>query len=72
MPNPYYWIFGFCALVLAQTMGSFAATSLVTGLDRTIVYLAAVPLITVLVCTTALFRGKWGILVVAAATATTF
>jgi len=72
MPRPPHWLNRFIALVLAQTLGSLAATSVVTGLDRAAVFLVAVPLITMLLCTMAGFRAKWGFPVVAIATVTTF
>lgn len=72
MPQPSHRINRLCAVVLAQTMGSFAATSMVSGLDRTVVFLAIVPLITVLLCTTAPFRAKSSFSVLAAGSVASF
>ena len=72
MPKPSRWISRFFALLLTQTVGSFVATSLVTGLNRTAVLLVVVPLITALLCTTAYFRAKHSILIVVAGTIATF
>jgi hypothetical protein len=72
MRRSIHWIARFIVLVLAQTLGSLAVTSLVAGIDRTAVFLGVVPLITTLLCTSAGFRSKQGFLVVALATMATF
>ena len=72
MPKPSHWISRFFVLLLTQIVGSFVATSPVTGLTRTAVLLVVVPLITTLLCTTAIFRAKFSILIVVVGTIATF
>ncbi|MBI3865035.1 MAG: hypothetical protein HY290_24435 [Planctomycetia bacterium] len=64
MPQPSYWIQHFFALVLAQTVGGFVATSLVSGLTRSAVLLVVIPLISMLLCAAAYFRSRYSIVVV--------
>ena len=66
------WIGRFVALILGQLAGSLVATSLVTGLTRTAVFLVVLPLITTLLCTTDYFRSKGSILTVVVGTLATF
>ena len=72
MPGPLRWTSQLFAVFIAQTVGGFFATSLVTGLTRTAVLLVVVPLITTLLCTTSLFRTKYSIFTVIAATMAAF
>lgn len=59
-------------ICLAQLLGSFVATSQVTGLTRTAVLLVVFPLITTLFYTAGVFRSRYSIIIVATATVTTF
>ena len=72
MPISSHWTGRFFAVVVAQTVGGLVATSLVTGVTRTAVLLVVVPLISMLLCTTALFRAKHSMLAVVAGTIATF
>ena len=57
----------FSATFVSQLLGSLIATSFVSGFNRTAVFLAIVPLISMLVCTIDRFRSRYRILFVSLA-----
>ena len=69
--KPLHWLYRFLAILVAQTVGSFLATSLVTGFNRAAVLLVVFPLTSMLVCATDRFRSRYNILIVVAATVAT-
>ena len=66
--KPLHWLYRFLAILVAQAVVSFLATSLVGGFNRAAVLLVVFPLTTMLVCATDRFRSRYNIQIVIAAT----